>query len=36
MEHGVALNGHRAVSTRLLPGDVIEDERGMRYMFEVS
>ncbi len=36
MEHGVALNGHRAVPTRLLPGDVIEDLRGMRYRFDVS
>ncbi len=36
MEHGVSLNGHRAVPTRLLPGDVIEDLRGMRYVFDVA
>ncbi len=36
LEHGVALNGHRAVPTRLLPGDVIEDLRGMRYLFDVT
>ncbi len=29
LEHGVLLNGRRAVETRLLPGDVIEEPRGV-------
>ncbi len=35
VEHGVRLNGRPAVSTRLLPGDVIEEPRGTRFRFEV-
>ena len=35
LEHGVLLNGRRAVETRLLPGDVIEEPRGTRFRFEV-
>lgn len=35
VEHGVLLNGRPAVSTRLLPGDVIEEPRGTRFRFIV-
>ncbi len=35
LEHGVLLNGRRAVETRLLPGDVIEEPRGTQFRFEV-
>ncbi|MDP3237319.1 MAG: FHA domain-containing protein [Myxococcales bacterium] len=35
VEHGVLLNGRPAVSTRLLPGDVIEEPRGTRFRFVV-
>ncbi len=35
VEHGVRLNGRPAVSTRLLPGDVIEEPRGTRFRFVV-
>lgn len=36
LEHGVRLNGHPAVETRLLPGDVIEEPRGTRFRFDVE
>ena len=36
LEHGVLLNGRRAVETRLLPGDVIEEPRGTRFRFDVK
>jgi len=35
VEHGVLLNGRPAVSTRLLPGDLIEEPRGTRFRFIV-
>ncbi len=35
LEHGVLLNGRRAVETRLLPGDVIEEPRGTKFRFQV-
>ncbi len=36
LENGVLLNGRRAVETRLLPGDVIEEPRGLRFRFSLS
>ena len=36
LEHGVRLNGHLAVETRLLPGDEIAEPRGTRFRFHVS
>lgn len=35
LEHGVLLNGRKAVETRLLPGDVIEEPRGTKFRFDV-
>ncbi len=35
LEHGVLLNGRRAVETRLLPGDVVEEPRGTKFRFDV-
>ncbi|MCC6332372.1 MAG: FHA domain-containing protein [Myxococcales bacterium] len=36
IENGVTLNGRPAVATRLLPGDRVEDPRGVRFRFEVG
>jgi len=36
LEPGLRLNGHEAVPTRLLPGDRIEDPRGVRFRFELG
>ncbi len=36
LEAGVLLNGRDAVETRLLPGDVIEEPRGSRFMFRAD
>jgi uncharacterized protein (TIGR02996 family) len=33
IEGGLLLNGRRAIATRLLPGDVIQDPRGVQYRF---
>lgn len=35
-EHGVTLNGRPAVASRLLPGDVIGEPRGLRFRFDVQ
>lgn len=35
MEHGVLLNGHPAMPTRLLEGDVIQEPRGTTFRFVV-
>lgn len=36
LQNGVRLNGRPAAATRLLPGDVIEDPRGVRFRFEIG
>jgi FHA domain len=36
IDNGLLLNGHRAIATRLLPGDVIEDSHGARYRFRLG
>ncbi len=36
IESGLLLNGHRAIATRLLPGDLIEDARGARFRFRLG
>jgi uncharacterized protein (TIGR02996 family) len=36
VEGGLLLNGRRAIATRLLPGDVIADSRGMQYRFRLG
>lgn len=36
LEEGVLLNGRPAVETRLLPGDVIEERRGVRFRFTTA
>jgi hypothetical protein len=36
IDPGVQLNGHPAVATRLLPGDRIEDPRGVRFRFGIG
>jgi hypothetical protein len=35
LEHGVLLNGRRAVETRLLPGDLIQEPRGTTFRFDL-
>ncbi len=36
VESGLLLNGRRAIATRLLPGDVLEDARGVQYRFRLG